>query len=188
MQLIHVLLTSHRYPVARPTKRPSWSLRTMRSPPARPLLVIPFCGTTLLRWRQWRKTPSDWTITGPLRRRFPTQLPFFSLEMQIRANTVNYLAPCCKLDLLISFCTIFNNPALLGGMKGYGITNISQRLNQCSQVYICASRLVPLFDRLKPYTLSAVLGLHGGSLEAAEQQPMGEIAEMWRSQVTGLLL
>lgn len=43
-------------------------------------------------------------------------------------------------------------------------------------------------DSLKPHTLSAVLGLHGDSLEAAEQQPMGEIAQMWGRQVTSLLL
>lgn len=59
---------------------------------------------------------------------------------------------------------------------------------QCLQVYICESRLVPLLNCLKPHSLSAVLALHGGSLEAAEQQPMGKIVQMWGSQVTGLLL
>lgn len=48
--------------------------------------------------------------------------------------------------------------------------------------------LLPLLSRLKPYTLSAVLGLHCGGLKAAEQQPMGKIAQMWWDQVTCLLL
>lgn len=82
VQLIDALLTSHRYPVAKPTKRPCWSLTTMRSLLARPLLAEPCCGATLLLWKRWRKTPSGWTATGPLSCRFPTQLPLFSLQTQ----------------------------------------------------------------------------------------------------------
>lgn len=80
VQLTDALLTPHRYPVARPTSRPSWSLTTMRSPLAKPLLARVFCGTVLLLWNRWRKTPSACTVTGPLSCRFPTQLPFFSLK------------------------------------------------------------------------------------------------------------
>lgn len=47
---------------------------------------------------------------------------------------------------------------------------------------------LPLLCRLKPHTLSAVFALHGGSLEAAEQQPMGKIAQVRWGQVTRLLL
>ena len=84
VQLTSDLLTSHRYPVAKPTKRPSWSLTTMRSPLAGPLFTEPCCGATLLLWKRWRKTPSAWTVTGPLSCSLPTQLPFFSLQAQVR--------------------------------------------------------------------------------------------------------
>ena len=46
---------------------------------------------------------------------------------------------------------------------------------------------VPLLGRLQPHVPAAVLQLHGGGLQAAEQQPMGEVAEVWPSQVTRLL-
>lgn len=92
VQLIDVLLTSHRYPVAKPTRRPSWSLTTIRSPLANPLLTKLFCGTALLLWKLWRKTPSDCTVTGPLSCTFPTQLPFFSLEKQSRKSKGSILS------------------------------------------------------------------------------------------------
>lgn len=47
---------------------------------------------------------------------------------------------------------------------------------------------LPLLYRLKPHTLSAILSLHGGSFEATEQQPVGKIDQVWRGQVTRLLL
>lgn len=49
-------------------------------------------------------------------------------------------------------------------------------------------RLLPLQDRLQPDTLSAALGLHGGRLQAAEQQPVSKVVQMWTGQVTRLLL
>lgn len=60
----------------------------MRSLLERLLLVKPCCEATLLRWKRWRKTPSDWAITGPLSCRFPAQLPLFSLETQAKVNKV----------------------------------------------------------------------------------------------------
>lgn len=60
----------------------------MRSLLERLLLVKPCCEATWLRWKRWRKTPSDWAITGPLSCRFPAQLPLFSLETQAKVNKV----------------------------------------------------------------------------------------------------
>ena len=75
--------------------------------------------------------------------------------------------------------------------------NLRERvfLNLFGQIYILKTgyntlrRLfLPLLGSLKPHTLSPILGLHGGSLKAAEQQPMGKIAQVWWDQVTRLLL
>lgn len=97
VQLTDALLSSLRYPVAKPMRRPSWSLTTMRSPLVRPQWVTPCCGAALLRRKRWRKTPSDWAVTEPLSCTFPTQLPFFSLcRNKAETCSVKYINVKCE--------------------------------------------------------------------------------------------
>lgn len=50
------------------------------------------------------------------------------------------------------------------------------------------TKLLPFLWWLKPNVLLAIFGLHGGSLKAAEQQPVGKIPQVRWAQVTRLLL
>lgn len=149
----------------------------MRSPLAKPLLVKLFCGTALLRWKRWRKTPPDCTMTGPLSCTFPTQLPFFSLGTEVR----NYWAKFLFKQILKVFSTVLANNRTC---------NIQLRSKNTSVHMFCIGEtdFLPLLWCPKPHTLSAILGLHGRSLKAAEQQPMGNISQVWWGQVTRLLL
>lgn len=58
----------------------------MRSPRTRPTRTSPCFGTVLHFWKLWRNTPPDWTLTGPLSCRFPTQLPVVSLQTGQKLN------------------------------------------------------------------------------------------------------
>lgn len=74
------------------------------------------------------------------------------------------------------------------GSVSLWLATVSGRGYECVHVLIWKTFFLPLLNSLKPHTLSAILGLHGGSLKAAEQQPVGKIAQMWWSQMTRLLL